>query len=61
MPSRDKPAEFARWCQQHITGNETFRLGSAAHIFLDGLFQSFGQPGCLNVRNENLQKQYCPG
>jgi hypothetical protein len=34
MPSREKLAEFAAWCQKHISGDETFRSGNAAKIFL---------------------------
>ena len=45
MPSRDKLSEFAAWCQLHITGDEK----GQAQIFLDRLFQAFGQPGCLDV------------
>jgi hypothetical protein len=33
------------WCQKHITGDEK----GQAQIFLDRLFQAFGQAGCLNV------------
>ena len=40
-----KLAEFAAWAVQHITGDEK----SQAHIFLDRLFQAFGQKGCLEV------------
>ena len=49
MPSREKLAEFAAWCGKSITGDETFRSGTAAQIFLDRLFQAFGQAGCLDV------------
>src|SRR5437899_1640794 len=45
MPSREKLAEFDAWSQKHITGDEK----GQAQIFLDRLFQSFGQPGCLDV------------
>ena len=45
MPSRDKLSEFTAWCQNHITGDEK----GQAQIFLDRLFQGFGQPGCLDV------------
>ena len=41
MPSREKLAEFVAWCQKHITGDEK----GEAQIFLDRLFQAFGQPG----------------
>ena len=42
MPNREKIAEFAAWCQKHITGDEK----GQAQIFLDRHFQAFGQPGC---------------
>jgi hypothetical protein len=45
MPSREKLAEFTAWCQNHITGDEK----GQAQIFLDRLFQAFGQPGSLDV------------
>ena len=40
-----KLSEFAAWCQKHITGDEK----GQAQIFLDRLFQAFGQPGSLDV------------
>jgi len=45
MPSPEKLAEFVAWCQKHLTGDEK----GQAQIFLDRLFQSFGQSGCLDV------------
>lgn len=45
MPSREKLTEFTAWCQNHITGDEK----GQAQIFLDRLFQAFGQPGSLDV------------
>ena len=45
MPDGTKLSEFAAWCQNHITGDEK----GEAQIFLDRLFQAFGQPGCLDV------------
>ena len=45
MPSREKLSEFTMWCEEHITGDEK----GQAQIFLDRLFQAFGQPGCLDV------------
>ena len=45
MPGRDKLAEFAAWCEKHITGNEK----GEAQIFLDHFLQAFGQPGSLDV------------
>jgi hypothetical protein len=45
MPDGTKLAEFVAWCAKHITGDEK----GQAQIFLDRLFQAFGQPGCLDV------------
>lgn len=45
MPSREKLTEFVAWCGKHITGDEK----GQAQIFLDRLFQAFGQPGFLDV------------
>lgn len=45
MPSREKLSEFTAWCGKHITGDEK----GQAQIFLDRLFQAFGQPGSLDV------------
>ena len=45
MANREKLIEFTAWCQKHITGDEK----GQAQIFLDRLFQGFGQPGCLDV------------
>jgi hypothetical protein len=45
VPSSDKLAEFTAWCQKAIHGDEK----GEAQIFLDRLFQAFGQPGCLDV------------
>jgi hypothetical protein len=45
MPDREKLLEFTAWCQKHITGDEK----GQAQIFLDRLFQAFGQSGCLDV------------
>ena len=45
MPDGTKLAEFVAWCQKHITGDEK----GQAQIFLDRLFQAFGQQGCLDV------------
>ena len=42
---QEKLREFVDWTTQHITGDEK----SQAHIFLDRLFQAFGQRGCLDV------------
>ena len=36
---------FADWCKHHITGDEK----GEAQIFLDRLFQAFGQKGSLDV------------
>jgi hypothetical protein len=45
VPNTDKLAEFTAWCQSHITGDEK----GQAQIFLDRLFQAFGQAGSLDV------------
>jgi hypothetical protein len=45
MPSGEKLAEFTSWCQKNITGDEK----GQAQIFLDRLFQAFGQSGSLDV------------
>jgi hypothetical protein len=45
MPGRDQLAEYTAWCARHITGNEK----GQAQIFLDRLFQAFGQAGSLDV------------
>lgn len=37
--------EFIAWAAKHVTGDEK----GQAQIFLDRLFQAFGQPGCLDV------------
>jgi hypothetical protein len=44
VPSSDKLAEFTAWCQKAIRGHEK----GHAQIFLDRLFQAFGQSGCLD-------------
>ena len=45
MPDADALKKFVAWCAAHITGDEK----GQAQIFLDRLFQAFGQPGCLDV------------
>ncbi len=45
MPGREQLTNFTAWCAKHITGDEK----GQAQIFLDRLFQAFGQPGCLDV------------
>ena len=45
VSNTDKLAEFTAWCQKNITGDEK----GQAQIFLDRLFQAFGQSGCLDV------------
>lgn len=45
VPNPDKLTEFTAWCMKHITGDEK----GQAQIFLDRLFQAFGQSGCLDV------------
>ena len=39
MPSAEKLQGFVQWCAAHITGDEK----GQAQIFLDRLFQAFGQ------------------
>ena len=41
----ERLGEFTAWAARHITGDEK----GQAQIFLDRLFQGFGQPGCLDV------------
>jgi len=41
MPSKEKLSEFVTWVQKHITGDEK----GEAQLFLDRLFQGFGQAG----------------
>src|ERR1035438_9695642 len=45
MPRREKRAEWTAGGRKNVTGNEK----GQAQIFLDRLFQAFGQPGCLDV------------
>jgi hypothetical protein len=45
MPRREKLSEIVAWCQKNITGDEK----GQAQIFLDRLFQAFGQLGSLDV------------
>jgi hypothetical protein len=45
MSREEQLAQFAAWVRQHITGDEK----GQAQIFLDRLFQAFGQPGVLDV------------
>jgi hypothetical protein len=45
MSREEKLSQFAAWVQQHITGDEK----GQAQIFLDRLFQAYGQPGVLDV------------
>ena len=42
---REKLAEFVTWVGDHITGDEK----GQAQLFLDRLFQAFGQKGSLEV------------
>jgi hypothetical protein len=45
MPDGTKLAEFVAGCQKNITGDEK----GQAQIFLDRLFQAFGQLDSLDV------------
>ncbi|SRR6266496_5395256 len=45
MPSREKLFEFVEWSRKHVTGDEK----GQAQVFLDRLFQAFGQAGSLDL------------
>src|SRR5579862_931608 len=45
MTREEKLAEFVAWVDKNITGDEK----GQAQIFLDRLFQAFGQQGSLDV------------
>jgi type II restriction/modification system DNA methylase subunit YeeA len=45
---RERLAEFVAWAHAHVTGDEK----GQAQIFLDRLFQAFGQRGSLDVGGE---------
>jgi len=45
MPKWEKLSEFTEWCEKHIAGDEK----GQAQIFLDRLYQGFGQSACLEV------------
>src|SRR5579862_1617593 len=45
MTREEKLAEFVAWVDKNITGDEK----GQAQIFLDRLFQAFGQEGSLDV------------
>ena len=45
MSREEQLSQFAAWVRQNITGDEK----GQAQIFLDRLFQAFGQPGVLDV------------
>src|SRR5690349_15560179 len=45
MSREESLREFTAWCARHITGDEK----GQAQIFLDRLFQAFGQPGCIDI------------
>jgi hypothetical protein len=45
MTREEKLAEFVAWADKNITGDEK----GQAQIFLDRLFQAFGQQGSLDV------------
>ena len=44
-PRQDRLNDFVAWTRAHVTGDEK----GQAHIFLDHLFQAFGQRGSLDV------------
>lgn len=45
MTREEQLAGFVTWTEKHITGDEK----GQAQIFLDRLFQAFGQAGSLDV------------
>jgi hypothetical protein len=45
MSREEQLSQFAAWVGHNITGDEK----GQAQIFLDRLFQAFGQPGVLDV------------
>ena len=45
MPDGTKLSKFTAWCEKNITGDEK----GQAQIYLDRLFQAFGQAGSLDV------------
>jgi len=45
MPGREKLSDFVAWCGKHITGDQK----GQAQIFLDRLFQGFGQSRPLDA------------
>jgi len=45
---KERLQKFVDWVSQHVRGDEK----GEAQIFLDRLFQGFGQPGCLDVGGE---------
>jgi hypothetical protein len=42
---KQRLSDFVAWVRDHVTGDEK----GQAQIFLDRLFQAFGQKGCLEV------------
>jgi SAM-dependent methyltransferase len=42
---KDRLTDFVKWVRQTVKGDEK----GEAHIFVDHLFQAFGQKGCLDV------------
>ncbi len=48
MSREEQLSQFAAWVRHNITGDEK----GQAQIFLDRLFQAFGQPGLLDVSGQ---------
>jgi hypothetical protein len=48
MPDKDTLSRFVSWVHANVSGDEK----GQAQIFLDRLFQAFGQPGSLDVGGE---------
>ena len=44
-PRKQRLADFVSWVAENVSGDEK----SHAQIYLDRLFQAFGQKGCLDV------------
>src|SRR6478735_8204578 len=53
---KSRLAQFVEWSAKHITGDEK----GQAQIFLDRLFQAFGQKGSLEVGLRRAQSSRAP-
>ncbi len=56
MSREDRLREFVAWTQCTLTGDEK----GQAQIFLDRLFQAFGQPGSLGVGGQPEFRAFQP-